>query len=85
MESIVLLILAVIALIVVWPMVVPARNSAVLKMEGLEKETIISEQKAELKRAQKRDKIKSQLEEMDGLVSSKELDKLLAGKFKKAD
>lgn len=81
MESLTLIIVVVIGLAVLWPMIVPARNSAVLKIEGLEKEAIISEQKAELKRAQKRSKILEELNNLETVVTDKDLSKAFAGKL----
>lgn len=84
MESLVILGLAVIGLIVVWPILVPAREAAVVKAQQLEKLAIADDIKFDVKQARNLSKLNNQLDELDEIITTKDLRNKINGKTKKS-
>jgi hypothetical protein len=69
--------------VVLWPIILPAREAAVIKAQQLEKLAIRDDIKFDTKSAKQMSKLNSEIDELDELVTVKDLRAKLAGKTKK--
>jgi hypothetical protein len=78
-----LLIGGIILLVVLWPILLPAREAAVIKAQQLEKLAIRDDLKFDAKFAKQMSKIDQEIDELTEVITVKELRAKLAGKTKK--
>lgn len=79
-----ILALAILGLAVLWPIIVPARDAAVVKAQQLEKIAIQDDLKFDMKSAIRMQKMAEELDGLDEVVTVKELRKRLNNKSSKA-
>lgn len=84
MDSLALLGITIIGLAVLWPIIVPARDAAVVKAQQLEKIAIQDDLKFDMKSAIRMQKMAEELDGLDEVVTVKELRKRLNNKSSKA-
>ena len=79
-----LLAIILVVLIVLWPIIVPARAAAVIKAEQIEKLAVNDDIKFDVKQAKNLSKLNEQLDELDQVLTVKDLRSKLKGKVKKS-
>jgi Tfp pilus assembly protein PilO len=79
-----LLAIVLVVLVVTWPLIVPARAAAVIKAEQLEKLAVADDLKFDVKQAKNLSKLSTQLDELDEVLTVKDLRNQLKGKVKKS-
>ena len=79
-----IIIVVIIGLAVLWPIIVPARDAAVVKAQQLEKIAIQDDLKFDMKSAIRMQKMAEELDGLDEVVTVKELRKRLNNKSSKA-